>query len=158
MAVLIPFWTLCSCCLLFWASADWVVQFSSAGQDGIGGVAVDSAADPIVAVSSTSAVVSGLTLVGQEDIFVLKYNADGTLQSQWSFGTTEKDVASGIIVDSSDNIFVAGTTTGTWPGQGRTNTFGSQEMVLFKLNSAGSQQWAVQVGDLSSYVSCVALE
>ena len=162
MAVLIPFWTLCSCCLLFWATADWVVQLSSAGEDTVGGVAVDSAANPIVAVSSTSAVVSGLTLVGREDIFVLKYNADGTLQSQWSFGTPETDVASSIIVDSSDNIFVAGTTNGTWPGQSQSNPLGHQQIVLFKLNSAGFQQWAVQV-DINSIinahsVSCVALD
>ena len=157
MAVLIPFRTLCSCCFLFWATADWVVELSSTGEDSVGGVAVDSAANPIVAVSSNAAVVSGLTLVGQEDIFVLKYNDEGTLQSQWSFGTAAKDVASSIIVDSSDNIFVAGTTEGAWPGQSQTNPSGFQNIVLFKLDSSGSQQWAVQLGDLA-VVNSVALD
>ena len=74
--------------------------------------------------SSDTALVSGLTLAGQEDIFVLKYDDAGTLQSQWSFGTTSKDVANCMTVDSSDNIFVAGSTEGDWPGQSKTNTFG----------------------------------
>ena len=157
MAVLIPFRRLCSCCFLFWATADWVVEFSSTGEESVGGVALDSAANPIVVVSSDTALVSGLTLVGQEDIFVLKYNDAGTLQSQWSFGTTAKDVASCMTVDSSDNIFVAGSTEGDWPGQSKTNTFGFPEVVLFKLDSAGSQQWAVQL-DGVAVINSVALD
>ena len=157
MAVLIPFRTLCSCCFLFGATADWVVEFSSTGEESVGGVALDSAANPIVVVSSSTALVSGLTLVGQEDIFVLKYDDAGTLQSQWSFGTTSKDVASCMTVDSSDNIFVAGSTEGDWPGQSQTNTFGFSNIVLFKLDSAGSQQWAVQL-DVIANVYSVAVD
>ena len=154
MAVLIPFRALCSCCFLVWATADWVVELSSTGEESVGGVAVDSAANPIVAVSSNTAVVSGLTLIGQEDIFVLKYDDAGTLQSQWSFGTTAKDVASCMTVDSSDNILVAGATEGEWPGQSQTNPSGFENIVLFKLNSAGSQQWAVQLDDVGSGKQC----
>ena len=157
MAVLIPFRALCSCCFLVWATADWVVELSSTGEESVGGVAVDSAANPIVAVSSNTAVVSGLTLIGQEDIFVLKYDDAGTLQSQWSFGTTAKDVASCMTVDSSDNILVAGATDGEWPGQSQTNPSGFENIVLFKLNSAGSQQWAVQLDDVG-VVNSVAVD
>ena len=157
MAVLIPFRALCSCCFLVWATADWVVELSSTGEESVGGVAVDSAANPIVAVSSNTAVVSGLTLIGQEDIFVLKYDDAGTLQSQWSFGTTAKDVASCMTVDSSDNILVAGATEGEWPGQSQTNPSGFENIVLFKLNSAGSQQWAVQLDDVG-VVNSVAVD
>jgi len=44
-----------------------------------------------------------------KDILVLKYNSDGTLLWNMTWGGTKDDEGEGIAVDSAGNIYVAGT-------------------------------------------------
>ena len=70
---------------------------------------------------------------GSTAIIVLKYAADGTLQWQklWS---NSSETASGIALDSSGNVYVAGTISGASP-------FSPTSALLFKLNSSGNLDW-----------------
>ena len=51
---------------------------------------------------------TNLTSNGGTDVFVAKFNTTGAFQWAVSFGGTGNDYASGIAVDSSGNVYVAG--------------------------------------------------
>jgi len=85
------------------------------------------------------------------DVFVAKFNSSGT--KQWvsqlgaaTMGTDAgaEDVGTGIVLDSSGNIYVTGTTRGTLGGE--TNG-GNDDVFVAKFNSSGAKQWVSQLGD-----------
>ncbi|KKM89312.1 hypothetical protein LCGC14_1249930 [marine sediment metagenome] len=67
------------------------------------------------------------------DIFLVKYNSSGVQQWNRTWGGGGVDSSSIISTDSSDNIFIGGTTTSFGAG--------GIDMVLIKYNSSGAQQW-----------------
>ncbi|MBA7519506.1 hypothetical protein ES705_11585 [subsurface metagenome] len=64
---------------------------------------------------------------GPYDICLVKYNRYGSLQWERTWGYGGNDYAYGMIIDSSDNIYITGQTGGN--------------MLLIKYNSQGTQQW-----------------
>jgi len=80
------------------------------------------------------------------DIFLVKYNSSGVKQWTQQFGTSYNDYGLGMTVDSSDNIYVTGYTSGGLDGN--TNS-GSQDIILVKYNSSGVKQWTQQLGTSS---------
>src|SRR6202041_1583750 len=70
--------------------------------------------------------------------------AGNTLWTQ-QFGTSDTDVAYGVAVDGSGNVYVAGYTTGSLQG---TNAGGYDGFVR-KLDSAGDTLWTQQFGTSS---------
>ena len=64
---------------------------------------------------------------------------------QWTqqLGTSSEDEGYGVTVDSSDNIYVTGWTTGGLDGN--TNS-GGFDLFLVKYNSSGTKQWTQQLG------------
>ena len=87
---------------------------------------------------------SGQTNSGGDDIIVFKLNTNGDTQwitQQPSFNTSEYDQNPVIAVDASGNSVVAYTTTGT--ASGGTNS-GSNDVVVFKLNTNGQTLWTVE--------------
>jgi len=67
------------------------------------------------------------------DVALLKYNSFGILQWNKTWGGNETDYGEAIAIDSSDNIFVAGRTTITFPH----NCYA----FLLKFDSSGALQW-----------------
>ncbi|QKF94492.1 hypothetical protein QKU48_gp1034 [Fadolivirus algeromassiliense] len=92
----------------------------------------------------TSGTVSGGTASGGTDIAVMKMDTNGNLlwiKQDPSFNTTANDANPAISVDSNENVYVSYNTTGTVSGG--TNS-GSNDVVVFKLNSTGTFQWVQQ--------------
>ncbi len=120
----------------------WTRQFGTSRGD----VAYDIAADTlnnIYVTGYTQYELDGNTFAGDWDLFVIKYNKDGTRQWTRQFGTTELDVGSRITTDSSGNIYVTGYTYGNF--EGNINS-GGIDVLIFKYNSSGVMQWAQQLG------------
>ncbi len=95
---------------------------------------------------------------GDYDAFLLKYNESGTKQWTKLLGTSSEDGGRDIIVDSSDNIFILGTTKGNIDGASSASSF--SDTFVAKYNSSGTRQWIKQFGtsDSSSEGKCFAID
>ena len=100
------------------------------------GVAVDSS-DNIYLTGWTQGGLDGNTNAGGQDIFLVKYNSSGTKQWAQQLGSTSSEVGYGVTVDSSDNIYVTGTTYGGLDGNTNSGNF---DIFLMKFNSDGVKQ------------------
>ena len=71
------------------------------------------------------------------DLFVVKYNDNGTKQWTKQLGTSSYDNANGIATDSSGNVYVTGWTSEGLDG----NTYaGGDDLFVVKYNSSGTKQ------------------
>ena len=73
-----------------------------------------------------------------------RYPGPGTFQWSYQIGTSTTDVGRGIKINLDGDVIVGGTTYGSLPGN--TNVGSGQDGFILKLNSAGSQQWLIQIG------------
>jgi len=79
----------------------------------------------------------GNTNSGSEDLFLVKYNSSGTKQWTQQLGTSSTDRGNEVSVDSSNNLYVTGWTSGGLDGN--TNS-GDSDLFLLKYNSSGTKQ------------------
>ena len=79
----------------------------------------------------------GNTNSGNEDIFLVKYDSSGTKQWTKQLGTSEEERGYGVTKDTSDNIYVTGSTGGDLDGN--TNS-GETDIFLVKYDSSGTKQ------------------
>ena len=93
------------------------------------GIAIDSSGNVYIVGHGTT------SSAGQKDVFLAKYDSSGTIQWQKTIAGSDDEQAAknGIVIDSSDNIYI----------QGSTGTAGSGSNSIFvaKYNTSGSQQW-----------------
>ena len=68
---------------------------------------------------------------------MVKYNSSGTKQWTKQLGTSSADYGKGVTIDSSDNIYVTGSTDGGLDGN--TNS-GNYDIFLVKYSSDGVKQ------------------
>lgn len=85
---------------------------------------------------------------GANQVFVQKYNTSGT--QQWSrtvAGNYSKASFEGLAVDGSGSVYVAGALDGTasFPTGAVTSVSTSRDLLIGKLNSSGTWQWAETV-------------
>lgn len=118
-------------------SLQWTRQFGTGANDVGTGVATDAMGN----IYLTGSANGGAFEVGS-DAFINKYDAAGSLLWTRQFGTAEIDNSSGVAVDSSGNVFLAGTTRGAigGPNAGTSNAF------LSKFAADGTQLWTQQLG------------
>jgi len=106
---------------------DWYITWGGGSSDNGGRVAVDS---------SDNVYVAGYTEsygAGGADIVLVKFDNSGTYQWQCIWGGVNYDYGIDVAVDSTDNIYLVGST--------QSFTAGGSDLVLVKYNSAGVQQW-----------------
>ena len=144
----------------------WVKRIDGSGFSRGNGVAVDGQGNSYVAgVFSSVATFSpgeksetALTSAsGSIDVFVAKYNPDGTLVWAKRAGGALDDSGFAIAVDSSGSSYVTGLFSGTSTfGQGEANqtqlssSSASEDIFIAKYNSDGTLVWAKRAGGISS--------
>ncbi len=130
----------------------WVRQLGSEGNDYATAVAVDESGE-IYVVGYTDDAVSG-TSAGLEDMFVAKYNAEGTQQWIQQYGATGRDYATSAAIDASGHVIVAGYTDGGLDGH---SNAGYDDMFLVSFDSNGfrifTRQWGTSGYDVARAVA-----
>ena len=121
----------------------WTKQFGTSGYDiTYGRTAVDSS-NNIYITGQTGGGLHGNTNSGDNDTFLVKYNDNGTREWTKQFGTSAYDIGTCVVLDSSNNIYVGGTTSGGLDGN---TNYGGFDIFLVKYNSSGTKQWTKQFG------------
>ena len=116
-------------------------------------VKVDSAGNVIIVGSFRDAIDFGtglMTAAGGTigDIFVAKYNPQGSILWSKAFGAAHNDSAESVSIDSSNNIVVTGyfSDTVNFGGVTLTNNSSSFDVFVAKFNPAGALLWAKSFG------------
>jgi uncharacterized delta-60 repeat protein len=110
----------------------WQRTLEGAGTDEGTSVAIDSADNLYVFGFTTSAG------AGNDDFLLAKYNSSGTIQWQRILGGSGIEEGYSVAVDSSDNVYVFGTTKSVGAGD--------SDFLLAKYNSSGTIQWQRVLG------------
>ena len=122
----------------------WTVQFGTAENDNIAGVAAD--ATGVYVVGYTNGAFPGSTNLGSSDIFIRKYDTNGNVAWTQQFGTTGADIAGAAAVDGA-GVYVTGKVAGALPGQTRV---GGDDVFIRKYDLAGNETWTRQFGTVDN--------
>ncbi len=117
----------------------WIKQLGTTGDEYVTGMTIDSNED-IYITGSTTGDLDGNTNAGDSDIFLIKYNKLG--EKLWSklFGTISQDSSSDIAIDTVDNLYLSGSTTGGFDGNTNLDSSGTSDIFLMKLDTSGDSQ------------------
>jgi hypothetical protein len=94
---------------------------------------------------------------GDADAFVLKLDGSGAYQWHTFYGSSNWQEGYGISTDGNGNIYVTGSSSGTWngpAGQGPLHPYtGSEDVFVLKLDSGGAYLWHTFYGSSSTDAS-----
>ena len=96
-------------------SKQWTKQWGTTSIDSGRSVAIDSTGNLYV-IGRTYGGLDGNINAGEDDIFLTKYDSSGVKQWTKQWGTKYRDSGESITVDSSENIYVTGSTNGNLDG------------------------------------------
>ncbi len=111
----------------------WSKTLGGSGDDAAYGVAIDSNGNPLVVGYSTT-----YSYGGYDAIFYKLKALDGTTLLSKHFGGSSDDMAYGITVDSSGNIYMV--------GESSSFTYGGKDIALWKLDSTGAKVYGMHYG------------
>ncbi|WP_170928594.1 SBBP repeat-containing protein [Deinococcus hopiensis] len=132
----------------------WIKYYGTTGTERTSGVAVDQGGN-IYTSGYTNGVFPGNGNTS-ENAFIMKYDPSGNQVWVKQFGAAGSETARDIAIDSSENIYVAGDTEGTFPNN---TSSGSSDVFLAKYTSSGSQLWVKQYGtNRSESASGIAID
>lgn len=120
----------------------WIEQLGTADIDYVFGVSADLLGDVYITGITTGSL--GGPYAGNEDVFLAKYNAAGSLQWTEQLGTDGVDRSFGISADSLGNVYISGATTGGLNGPNAGSS--GSDVFLAKYDAAGGLQWIEQLG------------
>jgi hypothetical protein len=128
----------------------WSQRFGGSSADYGTSVAVDAAGSVFVTGHFRFTMSMGggdLVSVGQNDIFLAKFNTNGVHQWSQRFGSTSFDETNSVAVDASGNVIMGGGFTGTVDfGGGALVSVGAGDVVLAKYNTNGVHVWSQRFG------------
>jgi hypothetical protein len=117
----------------------WVRQFGTNNDEHAYGIAVSG--NDVYIVGLTYGALDGQAYEGGGDAFLVKYDVNGNYQWTQLLSTPQEDVARDVATDASGNVYIAGYTLGSLPGQ--TNG-GAYDYFLAKYDSSGNLTWSQQ--------------
>jgi sugar lactone lactonase YvrE len=118
----------------------WTRQFGTAGMDFAFNLAADSLGN-VYAAGSVYASMEAWNL-GDQDIFITKWDAAGNMQWRRQLGTSASDAGANLVPDGLGNLYFSGTTSGALAGP----QLGNGDIVVGKYNAAGDLLWFHQYG------------
>ena len=118
----------------------WTRYQATSEYDSSRGVAADGLGNVFIS-GTTLGSIEGAN-AGSYDAFLSKYDANGVLQWNRQFGTTEEDTASSVAVDGMGSVYISGYTRGSLDGA----NVGEADAFLRKYDSDGTLAWARQFG------------
>ena len=118
----------------------WTRQIGTEVRDWAFGVAVD--ATGVYVAGFTDGTLPGQTSAGSTDVFVRKYDTNGTELWTRQFGTSSAEEARGTAVDAS-GVYVVGYTVGTLPSH---TGAGGADAFVRKYDVNGNELWTHQFG------------
>ena len=123
----------------------WTRQFGGGGGESAASVKIDRAGNAYV-VGGTRAALPGQTNIGDFDCFIVKLDHTGSSVWARQFGTTVEDYALTVSLDGGGNPFVAGETSGHFPGA---SSAGGLDGFVRQYTGAGDVVWTRQFGSAS---------
>jgi hypothetical protein len=134
---------------------EWVKLFGGGAGEFAYNITADSQGNAY-SVGSTNGSLDGNTNASQppqSDIFIVKYDSSGKKVWTRQFGSKTAEGAYGVAVDTSDNVYLAGSTDGPLDGNGQppgTCFHGAEgscfDFFLAKFSPSGAQEWVWQGG------------
>lgn len=118
----------------------WSRQFGSVEYDWCSGAAVDDSGNVYIT-GTTKGSLRG-PISGGSDAFLIKFDPTGNELWSTQFGTTESDSTSSVVVDSNNNVFVTGGTSGDLAG----SNAGPSDVFMTKFDPSGVEVWSRQIG------------
>jgi hypothetical protein len=114
----------------------WTRQFGTSGRDAAEGVSGDSSGVYVVGFMEHE------DMIGVDDAFIHKYNADGEEQWTRQFGMPFNVNPVGVSADAS-GVYMVGSTDGVLPSE---TSAGDYDIFVRKYNADGEEQWTRQFG------------
>ena len=142
----------------------WSKRFGDAdGPQVSTGVAVDGAGNVIlVGYFSGSVDLGGGPLVtpGPTDVFVAKFDANGSHLWSKRFGDVSPQAPSGVAVDDAGNVVLVGSFSGSVDfGGGPLKSAGTVDVFIAKLDAGGAHLWSKSFGDVGpQFANSVAVD
>jgi len=119
----------------------WTRQLGSSADDIAHAVAVDANGNIFVAGDTNGTLAPEATVQGR-DLFLARYDRDGNLLWVRQYGSAGDDIAFGLALDGSGNLYLAGKTTGALDGL--TPAVGDDGFIM-RLDTDGNPLWTRQI-------------
>jgi hypothetical protein len=133
----------------------WTKTIANVGNDFAVGITIDSSSNLYITGFTDSNPFDGQATNGGNDVFLSQFNSSGVKQWTKIIGGQGSDQATAITIDSSSNLYIAGSTSSNPFDSQATN--GSSDVFVSKFNSSGVKQWTKIFGgtgvDLASAIT-----
>lgn len=141
----------------------WSKRFGGTGNDHGNGIGVDASGNVAITGDFTGTAdfeTTNLVSLGSTDVFVARFTTGGGLFGAIGYGGTTADVGYSLAVDTSGNIIVTGSFTGTANFGGANQvSLGGTDIFLAKYNSTGAHVWSQRFGGtVSDAAQAVAVD
>jgi hypothetical protein len=128
----------------------WAQSGGGGGGDSGSGIGVDSSGNVYVTgtyMGSGTFGTSSITMKGNTDIFLVKYDNNGVFQWIQTVGNPDYDVSHDLAVDNDGNIYITGNFWGTVSfGDKAVTSQGGRDLFLTKYDGNGNAIWAKSAG------------
>ncbi len=123
----------------------WARQVGTAERDSAMGVTVDRLGNVYIS-GETNGSFDGFVNRGDQDAFLIKFDAAGNELWVQQIGTDSTDISEAVAVDNAGNVYINGLTGGSLGGANA----GMLDVFLAKFDSSGNQVWTRQFGTTSN--------